>query len=189
MLHHSIPKPTQVVILGQRGDLYVHTRHHEVSEAPHHAPPKYYLTPPRFSLALSPTYTNAAGELVTEHICPKHPGRMDINDRPPRPTSGRFPEILPLSDEESPEPPAYYVPLAADPAIDYDRLQDRRRAANEYDLKRIETEARRKAGKGSKKGSKKTAVEEKAAVEEETAVEEEIAVEGGAAARKREQEV
>lgn len=102
---------------------------------------------------------------------------MDIKDRPPRPRSGKFPEILPLSDEESPEPPAYYVPLAADPAIDYDRLQDRRRAVNEYDHKRIEAEARRKAGKGSKKGSKKTAAEKKAAVEEK------------AAAKKREQEV
>jgi hypothetical protein len=78
---------------------------------------------------------------------------MAIEDRPPRPTSGRLPENLPLSDdEETPGPPSYYVPLAADPSIDYDRLQDRRRAVNEVDAKRQPTLTanRNKSGVGSK---------------------------------------
>jgi hypothetical protein len=88
---------------------------------------------------------------------------MAIEDRPPRPTSGRLPENLPLSDdEETPGPPSYYVPLAADPSIDYDRLQDRRRAVNEVDAKRQATLTanRNKSGVGSKTVKRKAKADE-----------------------------
>jgi hypothetical protein len=88
---------------------------------------------------------------------------MAIEDRPPRPTSGRLPGNLPLSDdEETPGPPSYYVPLAADPSIDYDRLQDRRRAVNEVDAKRQATLTanRNKSGGGSKTVKRKAKADE-----------------------------
>jgi hypothetical protein len=86
-------------------------------------------------------------------------------------------EILPISREATPEPVTYYVPRPAPPGYDYIPVQDRRRAFSEYDIKLAKAEARRKAGKSSKKGPKKTAAEKKAAAEEK------------AAAKKREQEL
>jgi hypothetical protein len=115
---------------------------------------------------------------------------MAIEDRSPRPTSGRLPENLPLSDdEETPGPPSYYVPLAADPSIDYDRLQDRRRAVNEVDAKRQATLTanRNKSGGGSKtvKRKAKADEDEDEDEEDEDEVPAPVAKKGRIAARKK----
>jgi hypothetical protein len=98
---------------------------------------------------------------------------MDINDRPPPPPPGVRQQAIPSSEEATPEPINYYVPQPAGPGYDYTPIQD----ISDHERKLAKAEARRKAGKSSKKGPKKTAAEKKAASEEK------------AAGKKREQEV
>jgi hypothetical protein len=102
---------------------------------------------------------------------------MDINDRPSPPPPGVRQQAIPSSEEATPEPINYYVPQPAGPGYDYTPIQDRRAVFSDHERKLAKAEARREAGKSSKKGLKKTAAEKKAASEEKTA------------GKKREQEV
>ena len=159
MLHHSRSTAKSGVNLTQLIDRLSHTRHHEVIAVP--SPRRRCLTKSyRFSLAL-----------------PKPPVLMDISDIPPPPSPGVRQQAVPSSEEATPEPINYYVPQPAGPGYDYTPIQDRRAVFSDHERKLAKAEARRKAGKSSKKGPKKTAAEKKAASEEK------------AAGKKREQEV
>jgi hypothetical protein len=86
------------------------------------------------------THTNDAGELSVYHLMPKYRRLLDPDKIPPRPPSGKRPEILPDSREATPEPITYYIPQAADPDIDYIPLQDKRPAVGEHDRNRAKAE-------------------------------------------------
>ena len=85
--------------------------------------------------------------------------------------------MIPSDDEPEPEPVRYYGLEDAGPEYDHVSMRDLKPVLSDSDRKLARAEARRKAGKSSKKGPKKTVAERKAESEEKIAV------------KKREQEV